>query len=195
MAVTALPPVRTRRFRRVEYERLTEMGFFRPGERLELIDGYLLVREPQGSPHATAVQLTSDALRAAFGRGWYVRSQFPVALDDDSEPEPDVAVVRGQPRDYRDAHPSECVLVVEVSESSLAFDRQYKASLYARAGVAEYWIVNLIERVLEVRRYPEPSDTAPYGWSYRTLDVLAPPATLAPLAAPGASASVADLLP
>ncbi len=195
MVVTARPSIRTRRFRRFEYERLTEMGFFHPGERLELIDGLLVVREPQGTPHATAVRLAVAALRLAFGEGWHVDSQLPVALDDDSEPEPDVAVVPGGPRDYLAAHPSRPVLVVEVADASLDFDREDKASLYARAGVADHWIVNLVQRALEIRRDPEPADNAPYGWRYRTLAVLVPPAAVAPLAAPAARIPVADLLP
>lgn len=195
MALTTRPPIRTRRFRRGEYERLAELGFFQPGERLELVDGLLVVREPQGTPHATAVRLAVAALRRAFGAGWHVDSQLPVALDDASEPEPDVAVVPGGPRDYLVAHPSRPVLVLEVGEASLEFDRGYKASLYARAGVADYWIVNLVEHTLEIRRHPEPSDAAPCGWSYRMLDVLVPPATVALLTAPAARILVADLLP
>ena len=79
-------------------------------------------------------------------------SQLPVALDDYSEPEPDAAVVPGDPRDYRASHPTSPVLVVEVAASRLAFDRRHTASLYARARITDYWVVNLVERVLEVHR-------------------------------------------
>ena len=82
------------------------------------------------------MELTAEALRAAFRPGWAVRGQDPVTLDDESEPEPDVVVAPGTHRDYRDAHPSQPALLVEVSESTLAFDRCYKGSVYARAGVA-----------------------------------------------------------
>ena len=190
-----LPEIEIRRVKRVEYERLAESGFFKPDERVELIDGLLVVREPQGTPHATATRLVEIALTRAFGHGWDVRCQFPVALDDDSEPEPDVSVVPGSPRDYIAAHPAHPVLVVEVAQVSLAFDREHKSSLYARAGVTDYWIVNLVEDVLEVRRNPAPSDAAPYGWSYLTLEVLGPNDSVSPLAAPAASIPVADLLP
>ncbi len=142
----AISPTRTRRWTRFEYERLIDAGMFRPGERLELLDGQLVVREPQGSLHATAVGLIEDALRACFGSGWVVRVQMPIALDDESEPEPDVAVVAGARRDYELSHPARPALVVEVSESSLGQDRGDKAGLYARAGVPEYWIVNLVSR-------------------------------------------------
>jgi Uma2 family endonuclease len=189
------PAIRTRRWSRVEYERLIEKGIFRPGERLELIDGELVVREPQASRHATGVGLVAEALRQAFGPGWDVRIQLPVALDDASEPEPDVAVVPGVPRDYRDAHPSRPVLVVEVAQASLAFDREHKASLYARAGVSDYWLLNLIDYALEVYRQPEPSPSALYGWNYRTVESLGPSAVVSPLAVPSARIRVADLLP
>ena len=84
-----------RRWTRVEYDRLIEAGFFRPGDPVELLGGCLMVAEPQGSAHFTSIRLVEDALRGAFGAGWEVRVQGPVALDDESEPEPDVAVVPG----------------------------------------------------------------------------------------------------
>src|SRR5204863_7843063 len=87
----------TRRWTRVEYERLIELGVFQPGERLELLDGLLVLREPQGVPHATAIRRVLRALRRALGDAWQVDSQLPLALDADSEPEPDVAVVPADP--------------------------------------------------------------------------------------------------
>jgi Uma2 family endonuclease len=193
--VTAITsPLVLRRWKRVEYERLVEMGVFED-ERLELLDGLLVVREPQGVRHAAATRLVLAALRRAFGEGWLVEAQFPIALDDDSEPEPDVFVVPSGPRDYLDAHPSRPVLIVEVAESSLRKDRAHKASLYARAGIADFWIVNLVDRVLEVHRDPQPSAAAPYGWSYRTVAILRDPETVSPLAAPAARIAVAELLP
>jgi Uma2 family endonuclease len=186
--------VETRRLRRVEYEQLVEMGMF-TGERLELLDGLLVVREPQHSPHATSVRLVQRALERAFGAGWDVRSQMPFALDDESEPEPDVVVVPGDTRDYAAAHPSTCALLVEVADASLLFDRRKKAVLYARAGVADYWIVNLRDRVLEVHRAPRRRSRPQDGPRYARIEVLRPPATVAPLALPGAEISVADLLP
>src|SRR5215510_3426886 len=113
--------IKTRRWSRVEYERLVDIGFFQPGDAVELLDGQLLVAEPQGSYHFASVRATEEALRAAFGPGWEVRGQGPIALGDDSEPEPDVAVVAGSFRDYVRGHPSRPVLVVEISESSLSF--------------------------------------------------------------------------
>jgi len=187
-------PVKTRRWRRVEYDRLVELGMFE-GERLELLDGLLVVREPQYSPHATTVGLVGDVLGVAFGAGWHVRSQLPLALDDDSEPEPDAAVVAGARRDYVNAHPSTAALIVEVADSSLRLDRRFKSRLYARAGLAEYWIVNIVDGVLEVHREPYREADERDGWRYRSIEVLRPPAMVTPLAAPHARIAVADLLP
>jgi Uma2 family endonuclease len=188
-------PIRTRRFSRREYEQLVEHGFFGCNERLELLDGLLLVKEPQSSTHMTALRLVEDALRIAFGRGWDVRGQGPVALDRRSEPEPDVSVVRGSPRDYREAHPGNPVLVVEVALASLRLDRTRKCRAYARAGVPEYWIVNLVDRALEVHREPVLRETPRRRWAYRSVQPLGPDASVSPLAAPAARIAVADLLP
>ena len=134
-------PVRTRQWTRAEYDRLIEIGVFRPGDAVELLGGDLVVAEPQSSPHYTAIHLAGDALRTAFGAGWVIRTQAPIALDDQSEPEPDVAVAQGTPREYVGEHPARPVLVVEVALSSVALDRDHKGSLYARAQLADYWIV------------------------------------------------------
>ena len=130
--------IEERRLTRLEYERMIECGIFVPGDRIELIAGALLVAEPQGTRRSSAIGLVTDAVREAFGAGWYVTVQVPLALDDDSEPDPDVAVVPGAPRDYRDGHPSRPVLVVEVAAESLRSDRGRKGGLYARGGVADY---------------------------------------------------------
>ena len=187
-------PFTSRRWRRVEYERLVDVGVFE-GEPLELIGGQLIVAEPKGSPHATAVGMTHDALRAAIPDGWIVRVQDPLALDDESAPEPDVAVVRGARADYRHTHPSHPALIVEVAESSLAFDRTQKGSLYARAGIADYWIVNLQDRVVEVYREPAADLTAPFGWRYTSVERLRPPGAVTPLRVPATPVPVATLLP
>jgi Uma2 family endonuclease len=189
------PELNTRRWRRVEYARLIDAGILREDDPVELLDGQLAVREPQHTPHVAATQLVSRALRTAFGSAWDVRVQMPVALDDESEPEPDVAVVAGSPRDYLDDHPARPALVVEVAHSSLAVDRNVKGALYARAGVADYWIVNLVDRVLEVYREPVASSSAPYGWVYSSIRRLGPDEIVSPLAAPLARIVVADLLP
>jgi Uma2 family endonuclease len=188
-------PLVTRRWTRTEYERLVERGVLGEDERLELLDGALVVREPQGSRHGAAVAALSGLLARAFGAGFHVRPQLPVALDASSEPEPDVVVVSGSPWDYTGAHPATPVLLVEIAETSLSLDRGPKAGLYARAGIADYWIVNLPERVLEVHREPAAVAAAPYGARYRRVVRLSSDALVTPLAAPDVTISVGDLLP
>jgi Uma2 family endonuclease len=187
-------PLTVRRWTRVEYDRLVGLGAFER-EPLELVGGQLIVGEPQSPYHASAIRAVDRALRAVLPPGWLVSSQLPVSLDDESEPEPDVVVVPGRPSDYRDAHPDRPVLVVEVAESSLRFDRLRKGSLYARAGLGDYWIVNLVDRVLEVYRDPGPEPSAPYGWAYRSVVTLAAPAVAVPVGLGGVRVAVADLLP
>jgi len=189
------PTLELKRWTRAEYDKLIEQGVFTPRDRIELIDGLLIVAEPQSFYHYGAIRLVEHALIQAFGEGWDIRTQGPIALDDTSEPEPDVAVVRGTFRDYFTAHPSDPVLVVEVTLSSMILDRRYKSSLYARAGRPEYWVLNLIDRVLEVRREPIRSGTMPYGWDYRVIQIARPGEHVTPLAAPDARIAIADLLP
>ena len=190
----AQAPLTLRRWSREEFERLVDLGMLR-GDPVELLGGQLIVAEPQGAHHATAVGAVDDALRAVLPPGWVVRSQMPVALDEESSPEPDLVVVAGPRTAYREAHPARPVLVVEVADASLAFDREHKGSLYARAGLPEYWLVNLVDRVLEVHRDPGPDPAAPFGWRYRVRHAMSPPAVVTPSAISPAAVRVADLLP
>ena len=187
-------PLTLRRWRRVEYERLVDLGVFE-GDAVELVGGHLIVAEPHGTYHASSISAADYAVRAILPSGWIVRVQSPVSLDDESAPEPDLAVVPGRPGDYRDSHPGHAALVVEVAESSLEFDRRHKGSLYARAGIRDYWIVNLADRVLEVHRDPGPDASAVYGWRYRSVVALRPPDVVVPLAFTSGRIAVADLLP
>ena len=186
---------RLRRWSRGEYARLIDHGILDEDDPVELLDGLLLVKEPQHSSHRTAVLLTAKALEQAFGEGWFVQTQSPIILDDRSEPEPDVCVVRGSPRDYVDAHPTRPALVVEVAQSGLALARGRKAAAYARAGLADYWILNLIARVLEVHREPVRLGPGRRHWGYATIETLGADADVTPLGAPTTSIPVADLLP
>jgi Uma2 family endonuclease len=188
-------PTRTKRWTRVQYERAIECGVFRDDERLELLDGVLVVKEPQSDPHLVAIDLVADVLRRAFGPGWLVRQQGHFASGRMSRPEPDVYVVPGAPRDYVRSAPTRPVLIVEVSKSRLGFDRRRKSAIYARAGVQDYWIVNLVDSVVEVRRDPGPLPPPQRGRGYRSVETFGIPAVIAPLAAPDARVAVADLLP
>lgn len=187
-------PLTLRRWKRVEYDRLIDLGVFE-GDNIELIGGQLVVAEPKGAYHSSAVGTVDYALRAVLPPGWSVRTQEPVSLDDESEPEPDLVVVPGRPADYRYEHPSRPPLVIEVSDSRLAFDRVHKGSLFARAGIQDYWIVNLIDRVLEVYRDPAADASAIYGWRYGSVTSLTPRDVVTPLAFTSVRILVADLLP
>ena len=184
---------RLHRWSRDTYERLIDGGFLDEDDPIELLDGLLLVKEPQHSPHRTAVILTAKALERAFGEGWFVQVQSPIALDARSMPEPDVCVVRGAPRDYL-THPERPALIVEVAYSGLRLARGRKAVAYARAGIADYWIVNLVDRVLEVYREPAPPGPERPRWGYAAVLTLRDDAGIEPLAARTA-VRVADLLP
>jgi Uma2 family endonuclease len=185
--------IRTRRWTRLEYERLLKLRVLHEDEPVELLAGRLVVSEPQRTPHAVAIQLVEDSMRAAFGTGWSIRVQLPLALGPDSEPEPDVAVVRGAPRDHLREHPSTPALVVEVAHDSLQIDRTLKKRLYARGGVQDYWIVNLIDRLVEVYRQPVADDRQ--RWTYRSQSLGRPGEHVVPLAAPTARIAVDELLP
>jgi Uma2 family endonuclease len=187
-------PLTVRRWRRLEYERLVDLGVFER-DPLELIGGQIFVAEPQSAYHAAAIRSVDYTLRAVLPQGWIVSVQSPVSLDDESQPEPDLAVVPGRPTDYRHGHPTRPSLVVEIAESSVSFDRLAKGSLYARAQVEDYWIVNLIDRVLEVYREPGADPSAPYGWSYRSVARLTPPAAITLLDPAAGPIAVAGLLP
>ena len=183
------------RWSRREYGLMIDHGLLDEDDPVELLDGLLLVKEPQHSPHRTAVLLAAKALERGFGEGWFVQTQSPIILDDRSEPEPDVCVVRGSPRDYAAAHPTRPALIVEVAQSGLLLARGRKAAAYARAGIADYWILNLGDRVLEVYREPARPGPARRNWGYLVIETLGADATVMPLAAPAAAISVADLLP
>jgi Uma2 family endonuclease len=142
---------RLRPLKRSEYDRLVALGCFED-EKIELLDGLLVAMSPTGAGHAYTVTKLVALLVRGLGERAIVRGQVPFGAAEDSEPEPDLAVVPNQ--DYSHDHPTHAMLVVEVAESSLRKDRGVKAALYARAQVAEYWIVNLTDRTIEVHRDP-----------------------------------------
>ena len=143
---------------------------------------------PQGSRHAAVCGQVADVLRNAFGDECSVRVQSPVALDDVSEPEPDVAVVRGSQFDYVNEHPREVLLLVEVSESSLSHDRGRKLAAYARNEIPDYWLIDLTAEKIEV--YGDPFETG-----YTSKAILGHGDTVSPLHPPDSAIPVADLLP
>jgi Uma2 family endonuclease len=186
------------RWTREQYDLMVEHGILGPGNRVQLIEGDIVEMAPLLEPHALAIGLAQDLLPLVFGAGFHVRVQSLVALGERSEPEPDVAVVRGGRRDYfpgRPGVPGTLALALEVSDSTLPFDRNQKASMYAKEGVLDYWILNVRDRQLEVQRVPEPMPEARYGYGYRERFVVPVDGEVAPLAAPDKLVKVADLLP
>jgi Uma2 family endonuclease len=145
-----------RRFTREEYYRMYDAGLFRD-ERVELLDGEIIAMSPQNSPHASCVNRINALLIPLLAGTYSVRCQAPICLDRQSEPEPDLAVCVHDPDDYESGHPTpeQILLLIEVSDSSLAFDRKRKRAAYARCGIPEYWIVNVPERMVEVSQRPD----------------------------------------
>jgi len=188
----AAPAVQIKRWTRLEYDRMAEAGIFSQDDRVQLIDGDVVTMTPHNSQHASAIGKTERALERLFGMYVWVRVQMPLIVDPDSEPEPDLVVVPGTPDDYRDEHPRSALLAVEVSDTTLALDRDRKRAIYARAGIQEYWIVNLAERCLEV--YRDPAAAPGQASVYRSSQKLTPSDSIAPLAATTTTVTVADLL-
>ena len=136
------------------YLRLAEEGVF-DDRRVELLDGDVVEMPPIGSRHVVTLDDLRDAIARRVGDRACIRTQSPLALGRDSLPQPDLCIVPGRRADYRDAHPTSALLVIEVSDTTLRLDRTTKAALYARAGVPEYWIVNLVDEQIEVHRTPD----------------------------------------
>ena len=143
-----------------EYERMVETGILSEDDRVELIGGEILEMSPIGSRHAACVKRLNKLLAARVGASAILSVQDPVVLDDLSEPEPDVVLLRPSPDFYEQGHPrpSDVLLLIEVSDTTLKFDRQIKMPLYARAGIEELWVVNLQDDEVEV--YAQPSGGA-----------------------------------
>jgi Uma2 family endonuclease len=177
-----------KRWTRTEYEHLVDIGVFTPEDRIELVNGDIIKKMPHNPPHAGSIGLVSKALARILTRNQSTRIQLPLALGALSEPEPDIAVVEGDERDYLVTHPTGALLVVEVTHTTHRLDRGAKSGVYAEAGVPEYWIVDLRAGTLEVRR-------SPVGAAYQGQNVLGRGDQITPLFAPNAVVEVADLLP
>lgn len=177
-------PERIRPLSRKEYDRMVELGMFE-NERVELLRGMLVTMSPQGGPHATVCAWFTQRITLALGDMTYeVRPQLPFAADDCSEPEPDIAIARRN-RSIRE-HPSEVLLLIEVSDSSLPKDRKLKLAIYAEAQVPEYWIVDLTTMSVEVH-------TEPTRDGYAKVHVLRDGNVLRPTQLPAVELAVADI--
>lgn len=140
-----------------QYHRMIAAGILTSDDPIELLNGWLIQKMTKNPPHRIATRLVREALEAVIPKDWYVETQEPITLTD-SEPEPDVAIIRGNTRDYQDCHPGpeNVGLIVEVADSTLDRDRTIKQIVYANAGIDTYWIVNLVDCQLEVYTKPTP---------------------------------------
>lgn len=177
-----------------QYHQLAELGLFE-GKRTEFLEGEIIEMPTMNSPHATGLTLTDDALRKVFPEGFVIRNQMPLDFDGDFETVPDLAIVKGKTRDFFDSHPQTADLVVEVSDTTLSYDRNRKASLYAKFSIRDYWVLNLKNRKLEVYRTPIEDENAYYGFSFAEKLTFKESDEVSPLANPDAKIKVADLLP
>lgn len=143
------------RFTRQEYHRLAESRLL-ADERVELLDGVIITMSPQNSPHAATIHRLLFTLLPVVGDAAYLRVQAPIVLDDWSEPEPDIVICQPDPTDYAQHHPraNQVMVVIEVADSSLAYDQGQKAQAYAASGIPEYWIVNLADRTVAILTDP-----------------------------------------
>jgi Uma2 family endonuclease len=177
-----------------EYDYLVSIGFF-ANRRVELINGEILEMSPMNDPHAQGIQLANYALLPVFpGTAYTIRIQSPIHLGEKTRPEPDVAVIAGTPREVRQ-HPVSALLIVEISQSTLEFDRQEKGTLYAGAAIEDYWIVNLAARCVEVYRRPTPDAAVEGGFRYGEMRIYKETESISPVAAPTHDIAVKDLLP
>lgn len=204
MSVTAVQPLAPSSRARIAVEpfpwkwtredliRLHELGMFRD-QRVMLIDGEVLAMSPMKSEHANGIMFVLQQMQLLFGSNFAVRPQLPLNLGQTTDPEPDIAVVAGSFRSHAKT-PDTAVLVVEISDTTLKFDLGDKASLYAAAGIADYWVVDVIDKQLHVHRDPRRDPQKRFGFSYRQVQVLLATDHISPLATKG-SILVADLLP
>lgn len=182
-----------KRWTNAEFECMIKVGLFHE-TRAELIDGEILEMSPMLEPHALALMLAQDQFYRIFSSPEFgIRNQMPFFAGEGYRPEPDLAVVRRADLS-RHAPPSSALLIVEVPDTTLRFDRSDKASLYARAQVEDYWILNLGDQTVEVRRAPRADATARFGFSYGFLQTFGVEEEVSPLAAPDARVQVGDLL-
>lgn len=182
------------RWTREQFLQMIDLGWFQD-KRVELIGGEVIEMASQFDLHLAGIIKGLDALRLAFGSGYTVRPQGSLDLSPHGIPDPDLAVTPGSLAGVGRTIATSALLVVEVSDSSLAFDRHHKMSLYAAGGITDYWIVNLVQSQLEVYRDPVADSTQLFGFRYNSRTILDPPDTVSPLATPQASITVADLLP
>jgi Uma2 family endonuclease len=176
---------RVRKWTKEEYYQMADLGWFK-NQRAELVEGEIVVLSPQKFAHDATTDRVFELLKTAMVNRFWVRMQSPIDLGELSEPEPNVSVVVGKREDYT-AHPTTAALVVEVSDTTLAYDRGKKSALYAKVGIAEYWIVDLVHEQVEVRRRAVAGE-------YVDVRVLKRGETVSPLAMPEVTIEMGEVL-
>ena len=188
-AVITLEPKNLKRWTVEDYHRISELGLL-IDERTELIAGQITIMAAKGTPHVTSLHLLANVLRDRLGTSALVRTQDPIHLDDFSEPEPDLVIVQGTVLDYVEQHPSpeQIYLVVEVADSTLKQDCEIKDKLYAKAGIADYWVLAPQKRQLHIFRKPTPT-----GFTEHLI--LTEPSQASVLAFPDCAIALTSILP
>jgi Uma2 family endonuclease len=181
------------RWSRRDYNQMARVGLL-ADKHVELIEGQVIVMSPMGSLHATTVALAAKVVEPLFGPSYFVRWQMPLAIGPFSEPEPDIALIKDAIRDYATDHPTTAALIIEVADTSLSYDWETKGSLYAKAGIADYWIINLVDHRLEVYRQPAVDEGTAYGYRYAQQNIFTGSDAVSPLEISGSSLIVSDLL-
>jgi len=183
-------PVTTYRFTVEQYRQMGLSGVLREGDRVELIEGEIVTMSPIGSRHAACVKRSNQVFGNRLGSRVLIGVQDPLELNEHSEPEPDLCLLVPRPDFYASGHPrpKDILLAIEVADSSLDYDRDVKIPLYARAGIREAWLVDLLARRIEVYRLPSPT-------GYESVEIVAETGTIAPEAFPDVRIGVSEILP
>ena len=173
-----------------EYHHMSELGILDSSERTELITGKIVLMTAKGTPHVIALQLIASSLQAQLNNIALIRAQDPIQLDDFSEPEPDLAIVKGKILDYADRHPSpeNVYLVVEVADSTLKKDCEVKDKIYSRSNIADYWVIDVKNRQVHIFRTPTPT-------GYASHLILSESQTISPLAFSSIVIPISSILP
>jgi Uma2 family endonuclease len=173
-----------------DYYRMSDLGILDPSERTELIAGQIVLMIAKGTPHVITLQLLANHLQEQLGSAALIRTQDPIRLDNFSEPEPDLAIVKGTILDYAEHHPvpEDIYLVIEVADSTLKQDCEVKDKLYARSNIPEYWVVDIKNRQVRIFRDPTPT-------GYGSQLILTETHSISPLAFPEIALSIDSILP
>jgi Uma2 family endonuclease len=173
-----------------DYHQMSDLGILNPTERTELIAGQIVLMTAKGTPHVITLQLLATNIQDRLGKSALIRTQDPIRLDNFSEPEPDLAIVKGTILDYAEHHPvpEDIYLVIEVADSTLKQDCEVKAKLYARSNIPEYWVVDINNRQVRIFRDPTPT-------GYGSQLILTETHSVSPLAFPEIVLSIDSILP